>query len=810
MGNMKKLLSIVLAVSMLLGMAGASLAEAPAADGDTARDANTLVVGYTEFNEKFSPFYGETAYDNDVSMKYVGEELATLDRQGAIVYNGIEGETRPFNGTDHTYTGIADLKVERDEAANKTVYTAKLREDVKFSDGTPMTADDLIFSYYVLLDPSYSGPVTLSSYDIVGLKAYQTQTPEDLYAKFEEVAKAIYAAGEDHEWAEGDAWTKEQQEAFWAAVKTAWVEDVQDIVNYVMMNYNTADYTGEIGATPEEITANEGLQVAFGMAMWGFGTYADGVLTGKSGKTWSLKDGAYPAIEDYYAEAYEAYGHDPEAFFGTEAVDTGATSTLAAAQSSFIAEQAKAEPEAANGVPNIAGIKKLDDYTVEVTMNGFEAPAVYVVFGIAVAPMHYYGDKAQYDYDNNKFGFPFGDLSMVQAKTTQPMGAGPYKFVRYENKVVYLEANENFWKGEPKIKYIQLKETLSPDKVSGVTTGTLDITDPDATAENIQMIKDANGGELTGDSIKTTSVDFLGYGYIGFDAENVKVGEDAGSEESKNLRRALMTALALYRDVVVDSYYGEIASVINYPISNTSWAAPQKTDADYKVAFSTDIDGNDIYTVDMTAEQKDEAALKAITGFLKAAGYTFDEATGKFTAAPEGAQMEYEALIGGSGTGDHPSFGILTDAKALLEKVGITLTINDISDFSVLQDRVKSNKAQIYCMAWQATPDPDMYQVYHSSNVLGAGGTDSNSYMLADPELDQLIVDARNSADQSYRKATYKAALDKIIEWAVELPVYQRQEFVIYSAERLNIDTLTPDVSTFYSYIEDIEKLEMK
>ena len=45
---------------------------------------------------------------------------------------------------------------------------------------------------------------------------------------------------------------------------------------------------------------------------------------------------------------------------------------------------------------------------------------------------------------------------------------------------------------------------------------------------------------------------------------------------------------------------------------------------------------------------------------------------------------------------------------------------------------------------------------------------------------------------------------------AVELPVYQRQEFVIYSAERLNIDTLTPDVSTFYGYIEDIEKLEMK
>ena len=186
MVNMKKLLSLVLAACMLLGMASVSLAETTDA-AEATRDENTLVIGYTEFNEKFSPFYGETAYDNDVAVKLVGEELAVLDRQGAIVFNGIEGETIPFNGVDHTYPGIADLKVERDEAANKTVYTAKLREDVKFSDGTPMTADDLIFTYYVQLDPSYTGPSTLNSYDIVGLKAYRRK-----------VVKSIEVYGEMH------------------------------------------------------------------------------------------------------------------------------------------------------------------------------------------------------------------------------------------------------------------------------------------------------------------------------------------------------------------------------------------------------------------------------------------------------------------------------------------------------------------------------------------------------------------------------------------------------------------------------------
>ena len=48
------------------------------------------------------------------------------------------------------------------------------------------------------------------------------------------------------------------------------------------------------------------------------------------------------------------------------------------------------------GVPNIAGIVKVDDYTVEVTVKGFSAPAVYSILGIDVAPMHYYGDTAKY------------------------------------------------------------------------------------------------------------------------------------------------------------------------------------------------------------------------------------------------------------------------------------------------------------------------------------------------------------------------------------------------------------------------------
>ncbi|MBQ8136064.1 MAG: ABC transporter substrate-binding protein, partial [Clostridia bacterium] len=264
----------------------------------------------------------------------------------------------------------------------------------------------------------------------------------------------------------------------------------------------------------------------------------------------------------------------------------------------------------------------------------------------------------------------------------------------------------------------------------------------------------------------------------------------------------------VYRDAAFDSYYGDAAAVINYPISSTSWAAPQATDEGYQVAFSVDVDGNAIYTADMDAEAKYAVAKEAAVGFLKAAGYTFGE-DGKATAAPEGASLSYEVIIPADGIGDHPSFALLTDAKAALDEIGIELKINDPADSNVLWDALDAGTQNLWCAAWGATIDPDMYQVYHSSNIVGLGGSDSNHYHIQSADLDQLILDARQSADQAYRKEVYKAALNEIMDWAVEIPAYQRQNIVIASTERVNIDTVTGDVTTYWGWLSEVETMEM-
>ena len=794
----KKWLSLTLSFVMIIAMIVPAFAQ----------ENVPLVVGSGSFSEKFSPFYYETVYDR-YALELTQVELYTTDRVGAIISNAIEGETHEYNGTEYHYTGIADTSVVYDEATDTTKYTAKLREDVYFSDGEQLTADDVIFTYYVYLDPAYVGPTTLRTYPIIGLQDYMTQTTSDVYAKYEALANGIQEGGADHEWSEDDAWTKDQQETYWALINDRWTFEVEGIVNTVNSKY--ADRAEEtIGFTADEVAAEEGLKVALGMAMWGFGSVEEGVLTTASEKTFNLAEGEFPTIADYVEETVLAYEGDAEEFFATESANSKNQSILSYAKETFIKELGSSDPEMSEGIPNVAGIKKIDDFTVEITTNGFEAPAVYQILGIRVAPMHYYGDPEQYDYENNMFGHPFGDLSIVEAKTTKPVGAGPYKFVKFENKVVYLEANENYWDGAPTTKELQFRETNANEFVAALASGTIDVGDMSGSKANYEEIATYNSnGEIDGDVINTIKVDYLGYGYIGLNADTMNVGGEPASGASKNLRRGFTTVLSVYRDTSYNSYYGEAASVINYPISNTSWAAPQKTDPDYKVAFSVDVDGNDIYTEDMDETARYDAAINAAIGFFKAAGYTFDEASGKFTAAPEGAKMSYEVMIGGDGTGDHPSFAVLTDAQAALETIGIELRINDLSDTSVMWTTLDGGEQEMWCAAWNTTVDPDMYQVYHSSGIVGRGGSDSNHYHIADPELDEAIILARRSDDQSYRKQVYKTALDIIVDWAVEVPAYQRQNASIYSPQRIVPESMLPDSTTYYTWRVGADKIMM-
>ena len=793
MKNAKKMLALLLALMMCIGvLSGCGSQAAPAASTEPAKEAapaeaapaeaaeepaetgasadTPLVVGYSPFNSKFSPFFSETAYDQDAwAMTQVS--LLTSDRTGAVIEKGIEGETVNYNGTDYTYYGPADLTITENEDGT-VFYDFTLRDDLVFSDGEPLTIDDVIFSMYVLCDPTYDGSSTLYAQPILGMDAYRSGV--------DTLLNLIYSAGREN--TDFTYFDEATQTEFWSKYDAATAALAQEIVDYcVAAGYNEeGDITGAA-------------------ANWGFSIPENGT------------------IEDFAAALDEAYGGDVAGMIGTE--NAGSTVDDLFPDLGIYSGTGIQTGESA---PNIEGIQKIDDYNMRVVLTKVDATAIYQL-GVSIAPLHYYGDPSLYDYDNNSFGFPKGDLSIVRAKTTQPVGAGPYKFIKFENGVIYYEANENYFKGAPKTKYVNFMQcTTDDDKLNGVVTGTIDITDPSFSNDTVAAIKAANGvadGDdfvYDGAVITTNTVDNLGYGYIGMNANVTNVGGEPDSDASKALRKAFGTIFCVYRDVAISSYYGDRASVINYPISNTSWAAPRPADDGYQLAFSVDAEGNPIYTSGMTDEEKYEAALQAALGWFEKAGYKVED--GKLVEAPEGAALEYTFWIPADGSGDHPAFMIVNEAKNALATIGMNLVINDLTDSSLLWDALDAQEVAMWAAAWGATVDPDMYQIYFSDVANGpvnesgknpvGGPTQGGSnyeYGIADAELDQLILDARSSTDQAYRKAMYKACLDIIIDWAVEVPTYQRQNAIIFSTERVNMDTVTPDITTFYGWMSEIE-----
>ena len=756
MKNTKQVIALAsaaaLSVSVLAGCGGAasdatseSTSTATAEASNTAASDGTLVLSETGFEGKFSPFFAASSSDQDVvDLTQLG--LLGADRKGEMILNGIEGETREYNGTDYTYYGTSDCVVTENDDGTVT-YDIKLRDDLKFSDGEPVTIDDVIFSMYVFLDPTYDGSVTMYSTPIVGLEEYRNSMST--------MSKLIAEAGEDN--TDYTNFTEEQQKAFWDAVNDGGVKFAQEIVDYMMAN----------GAT----------DVTSAAAGWGF----------------DLPDGAdakafFLAIGEQYDWSFSAMEAESAGSALSELIpeDVYAYSTTGVAVGA--------------DVPSVAGIVKTGDYSMTLTTSELSTTMIYQL-QMPIAPLHYYGDESLYDYDNNSFGFVKGDLSGVRSKTSTPLGGGMFTFSKYSDGVVYLDANPDYFDGAPKVAHVNMKETQEADKITGVQAGTIDISDPSYSLEVADQIADINGAEGEDGPVITTRLkDFRGYGYIALSAKNVNVGGDPSSEASKDLRKALMTVIAAYRDEGIDSYYGDTATVINYPISNTSWAAPSVTDDGYQIAYSTDVDGNEIYTSDMSTEDKYSAALQAALGYFEAAGYTVEN--GQVTAAPNGAKLEYAVNIGGGGNGDHPTFQTLTNAAAALKTIGITLTVNDMANASDLYASYQSGAAEGWVAAWQSTNDPDMFQLYHSQGA-------TNYYAINDADLDELIMAARQTTDQEARKAMYKEAMEIILDWGVELPVYQRSEATIFSTERINIDTIAKDQTPYWTYKSELNNLEL-
>ena len=131
----------------------------------TEKKKDSITIMTEELSGLFNPFYATSGTDMDVvGMTQIS--MLSTDEKG----NPVAGDDYPTVVQDFEYKIIG----EGEDA--KTVYTFVLKNDLKYSDGHPLTMEDVLFNMYEYLDPVYTGSSTMYSVDIQGLAQYRTQT----------------------------------------------------------------------------------------------------------------------------------------------------------------------------------------------------------------------------------------------------------------------------------------------------------------------------------------------------------------------------------------------------------------------------------------------------------------------------------------------------------------------------------------------------------------------------------------------------------------------------------------------------------
>ena len=117
-------------------------------------------IAYEKMDGVFSPFFAETDGDKAVA------EMTQLSLR-AVEGNRAPAEITRTTGTDGTVS-----------------VTIRLEKGLLCADGVKLTADDLLFTYYVLMDESYDGPYTINQLPIDGIALYWNGMDSGMYGTY--------------------------------------------------------------------------------------------------------------------------------------------------------------------------------------------------------------------------------------------------------------------------------------------------------------------------------------------------------------------------------------------------------------------------------------------------------------------------------------------------------------------------------------------------------------------------------------------------------------------------------------------------
>ena len=848
----RKLLCVLLCLCMCIGMmAGCG--------GNKGGKPDALVVMIEQPDGLFNPFFSTAAADGTiVSMTQIGMLGAGYDvakKEVVVAY----GDNEPVATKDYEIVENADGTI---------TYLFVLKNGIKFSDGHPLTMEDVLFNYYVYLDPVYTGSNTLYSTKILGLTEYRTQTVSSstdggdnliaqqantrANARLMELVNLYVGLREMA--ATREVPYNEMKTAILAhflssGYKSAISNDPAKVTNEnLLADYETAlklfkeelgtDYdAAQESFTDEPYKSHSEFTDPIFKFMYYEGQVSTEYAEGADGKEDRTKieklTKDYPshittkeAAIDYIYNAWITSKLD-------EVLLMWATGTKLSNEYAALAKEVILHENSTDGglaVPNIEGIVSLghsDRAGETITVNGTD---------YKIATGHNADGTVTNESEYDVLSITIEDVDPKAiwnfALTVAPQhyyGQGSSVGVDIENNQFGVEyASFDFMKNiVQSTRNIKLPMGAGPYKVTNVDNADNPAEDS-FYVDNVMYFKRNDHFHTVGSGLNNAKIERLRYQYVpSNDAiSNLESGyvhyiSPALTNDNYNKLENLKSKgmITLTTDQLGYGYVGiNAGKVQNINLRKAIMCAMNTSLAlDYYRAGTA----SQIY---WPMSKVSWAYPKGASADDNGKGYPaigrFDEESARSVikqymdmAAGEGAtKLNYKFTIAGANLTDHPTYKVFRDAAALLNSMGWQIEV--VCDTQALT-KINTGSLEVWAAAWGSALDPDMYQVYHKDSTatstqawgypyLKTNGSFEETTILND--LADLIDAARATNDQGERAALYEEAMGYILDLAIELPVYQRSVVYAYNSNIIKESSL-PDSSNINPFSSPLDRI---
>ena len=103
--------------------------------------------------------------------------------------------------------------------------------------------------------------------------------------------------------------------------------------------------------------------------------------------------------------------------------------------------------------------------------------------------------------------------------------------------------------------------------------------------------------------------------------------------------------------------------------------------------------------------------------------------------------------------------------------------------------------------------DPELaanYKIYKEGSITKGALTG-----IIDERLDKKLDKVGQRVKAESRIKTLDAIYEILSDWAVEIPVYQSKRVWIMSSDRINMDTISKEITPYYSILREVHQIKM-